>query len=119
MRDEGDPPPPGAQAGSMDHDAALAAGPAGLTLRSRAGPGPLLTDPARPRPPPRRSALPAPAQAALLGASRRWEAEAVEQPQRVVVEEAAEILAADVEGRHRRQQGGAGQDQAPHVLDVD
>src|SRR5262245_16463468 len=57
-----------------------------------------------------------PAQSRLAGLG---DAEAVEQPQGVVIEEAAEVLAADVEGGHRRQEDRAGVDQAPHVLDVD
>ena len=36
-----------------------------------------------------------------------------------MVEKAAEVLAADVERRHRRHDRGAGQQQPAHVLDVD
>src|SRR6185295_3859476 len=57
-----------------------------------------------------------PAQTRLAG---RGDAEAVQQTQGVVIEEAAEVLATDVEGGHRRQEDRAGVDQAPHVLDVD
>src|SRR5205809_7655849 len=45
--------------------------------------------------------------------------EAIQQAQGIVIEEAPEVLAADVEGGDRRQDHRAGEDQPPHVLDVD
>src|SRR6202035_954610 len=65
----------------------------------------------------RRASLPFPppqARRAGLG-----DAEVVEHAERVVIEEAAQVLTADVEGGHRRQQGVAGVEQPAHVLDVD
>src|SRR6185369_84070 len=51
--------------------------------------------------------------------ARLADAAMVEDAQGVVVEEAAEVFAADVEGRDRGEQNGAGVEEAAHVLDVD